>query len=53
MSGVLLLASQTRIVASNPVTWLCDQELRKRSYISCRPNKRGSGDGGPFYHNFD
>ena len=26
MSGVLLLASQTRIVGSNPVTWLCDQE---------------------------
>ena len=27
MSGVLLLTSQSRIVASNPVTWLCDQEL--------------------------
>ena len=26
MSGVLLLASQTRIVGSNPATWLCDQE---------------------------
>ena len=26
MSGVLLSASQTRIVGSNPVTWFCDQE---------------------------
>ena len=39
MSGVLLLASQTRIVGSNTVMWLCDQEPAQ-AFLHKPPSKK-------------
>ena len=41
LGGVLVLASQQRIICNNPITWLCDQDSVKYFMDSPPPEQKG------------